>query len=139
MGWRSGFWLERIGEMSTETGVSSLVRRQGALFFKNFFMDLRFCLCQVCSDCEAAGRDVNLVIHSGVRRALGQRSMPGVWGCGGCSCRGPEVAWMDAADRRKGKGLRATTVEVSTLMVGQGSGQRSRERSRGLCPSLRNK
>ena len=72
MGWRSGFWLERIGEMSTETGVSSLVRRQGALFFLNFFMDLRFCLCQVCSDCEAAGRDVNLVIHSGVRRALGQ-------------------------------------------------------------------
>ena len=58
MGWRSGFWLERIGEMSTETGVSSLVRRQGALFFFfNFFMDLRFCLCQVCSDCEAAGRD----------------------------------------------------------------------------------
>ena len=41
MGWRSGFWLERIGEMSTETGVSSLVRRQGALFFLNFFMGAR--------------------------------------------------------------------------------------------------
>lgn len=38
MGWRSGFWLERIGQMSTETGVSSLVRRQGALFFFLIFL-----------------------------------------------------------------------------------------------------
>ena len=47
------------------------------------------------------------------------------WGpVGAVVAGGAEVAWMDTADRRKGEGLRTPIMEVSILMVGQGSGQR---------------
>ena len=38
---------------------------------------------------------------------------------------GADVTWVASADRRKGEGPRAITAEVSTLLVGQGSGQRA--------------
>lgn len=74
---------------------------------------------------EASGRDVNEAVRPGVGRALWGRRACVELGALWAVVWGADVTWVASADRRKGEGLRAITAEVSTLMVGRGSGQRA--------------